>query len=153
MRDILFRGKRTDNGEWVEGSLFQEDGWTMCGFNGEKSGCFIIETGPISIRFYMSGHAMMADNEFIQVSEKTVGQFTGLTDKNGVKIFEGDYVIANAGNIGPDDGYGCVEWDEDEMEWIIVFDGFMTSLGDFYSEQLEKSGNCFDNPELLESTT
>lgn len=69
MREILFRGKRVDNGEWVEGSLIKVD------WRNKPTTYSIMPTRPTACNYI--------------VIPETVGQCTGLTDKNGVRIFEG----------------------------------------------------------------
>lgn len=70
MREILFRGKRKDNGEWAEGCLIRDE---FCNTDIPQIG-------------YLSDYDIGA----VEVTPETVGQFTGLTDKNSKKIFEGD---------------------------------------------------------------
>ena len=138
MREILFRGKSLRN-EWVYG-----------GYVGICNGGKIAELTVIHI-------IEECDNALVKT--ETVGQFTGLTDKNGKKIFEGDIVKAIQ-----------TEYDEDkEREPFIVevigemiFEDSCFGLRDkkcidFYSPMwqednvdLEVIGNIYDNPELLE---
>ena len=69
MREICFRGKRTNNGEWVEGCLIKVD------WRNKPTTCSIMPTRPTACNYI--------------VIPETVGQYTGLTDKNGKRIFEG----------------------------------------------------------------
>jgi uncharacterized phage protein (TIGR01671 family) len=135
MRDITFRARRTDNGEWVEGNLV----WIK-NCNDEPYQCFII-----------SHLAYMEYGEFddtYQVLPETVGQFVGLTDKNGKKVFEGDIIKADNWlhsymkiyTIVFEDGGFCAKY-KDEDGWN--FD---------HLANIEVIGNVFDNAELLEVT-
>ena len=129
MRDILFRGKRIDNGEWV-----YEDLW--CNPYGKKVICI---TSPINAQGTTGGN---------EVDPETVGQFIGLYDKNGQKIFEGDII---KGKVHEINGYrvrrGVVEYHGA---------GFIMNLesNSWYDQKnipfdCEVIGNIYDNPKLL----
>lgn len=135
MREILFRGKRTDTGAWVKGLLARYNP--------------IFETANI---------VGLAEC-LIPVHTSTVGQFTGLYDKNGRKIFEGDIVChynENPFTKSTDIEKGEVFWDKDFCGWRRTTNHvFHSGVVDTYrmSSQCvyEVIGNIHDNPELLEA--
>lgn len=121
MREYLFRGKMIANGKWSEGNLLVT-----------KQGCCITPDATV----------------YVAVDPETVGQYTGLTDKNGKKIFEGD--ICNFSNCSDIDNYGVVVYDADETEFGIDYGSTYLGLGRHYhSRDIEVIGNIYDNPELL----
>lgn len=126
MREILFRAKRLDNGEWVEGDLRRG------GYFNNDSETYIMK----------SDYAL----HNIPVDPETVCQFTGKYDGNGVKIFEHDIVQF-------DDGYYAeILWDEDEALFNIYGGDVSDIYEDFRtieSEDVGVIGNIFDNPELM----
>ncbi len=123
MREILFRGKRLDNGEWVEGFL-------ICPLF-DKSRAYI---GTL---FSIDDH----DTDVAEVDPKTVGQFTGLTDRNGARIFEGDFVSAHGYQ-----GYIAMDTDYWEIHWNHSFERSLY----IWTNTIEVIGNIYDNPEFLE---
>lgn len=111
MREILFRGKRLDDGEWVHGFLTVDDS--------ETPNQFVID--------YLMPHKSCYGQT--EIDPETVGQFTGLTDKNVKKIFEGDIVEYN-------DGF-------DYFEGVIVFENGAYGIGT--KEIIGISSGCCDN--------
>lgn len=129
-REILFRGKRKDNGEWVCGYLYRLS---------ERLNPFIM---------FVNSNA-----ESHEVIPETVSQFTGLTDKNGKKIFEGDIVKGDLGlGYGDNENHiAYIEYQEDGMSFCLV-EILEEDFGKCaeISDDLEVIGNIHDNPELLE---
>ena len=131
MREILFRGKRIDNEKWVYGNLIQRNIWGA--------------VFPI-IRAEDNGYGNFKEWEVIP---ETVGQYTGLDDKNGVKIFEGD-IVRYLNSI--ESGNGVVIFDACAFlfNWIDI-DETDSILRHFQcSEELKIIGNIHDNPEVTE---
>ena len=124
MRDIIFRGKRIDNGEWVEGYFVNL--WLM---------------------HYQKHQPIITDNSAVSynVDPSTVGQYTGLTDKNGKKIFEGDIMAFTAYGF---DYVGTVEFTDGSFSIMCEH------TSPFLDQAVSKHGayiigNIHDNPELL----
>lgn len=131
MREILFRGKRVDNGEWLYGYLVKHNGR-----------CYIYYEEPDEM--CQTGNWLL-NNEVIP---ETVGQFTGLTDKNGTKIFEGDIVIQHVRETRK--GSPClVEFRKGKFQAHYISEiRFFDRYYDINS-YTKNIGNIHDNPELL----
>ncbi len=122
MREIIFKAKRKDNGEWAEG---------------------------LPTVMWGQYHIINPNDEntAYPIDEKTICQYIGLTDKNGRKIWENDIV-----EIPVENGYFLVEWSETEARWQMnnEEDRLIVDFDNYWSYQVEVIGNVFDNPELLE---
>lgn len=133
MREILFRGKRVDDGKWVYGY------------------CYELEKKPMI--------SSCVKREAYEIYPETVGQFTGLTDKNGKKIFEGDIVHAvyQVGYVGCkniDYGIGVVKYCASYYGGAsyginIIGDSGSRVFTASLENGVEVIGNVYDNPELL----
>ena len=145
MREILFRGKSIMHGDWVYGYLNQHRGNIRydCDCEPIADGCYYINDWQAKIDNGMYGQDYKVDPD-------TVGQFTGLTDRNGTKIFEGDIVEYSHPYAG-------------KSIHAVVQDGCRWNLSNFYAsyfdcpgcafsegtEYMTVIGNIHDNPELL----
>lgn len=134
MREIKFRGKRLDNSEWVYGDLLK----------------------PFKSQFYVLDYSKFDYDCFEHIGEvaeqfevvpETVGQFTGLLDKNGKEIYEGDIVRERWNNYTPiyqNAIYMAYNVDKINDPYVS------TQFNVIWRNCCEVIGNIHDNPELLE---
>lgn len=161
MREILFRGNRIDNGEWVEGFYFERKDT-----QGQIIEAIIIEDAYEQVTGGQRYIRSDLNHDCYRVDPDTVGQYTGLQDKNGKRIFEGDLL----------DGFEYPFFSHEEHNYfaeVLWFEncpafglcthkhpmssvsgisaGNCDLMEDFYGSQWEVIGNIHDNPELLEA--
>lgn len=142
MRDILFRGKRVDNGEWVEGYY-------------AKVADYLSEQ-PIDLIFEPDG-MLFPHSEIcgcIDIDSKSIGQFTGLYDKNGNKIFEGDAVKTKFGRLCIVEWFSTRVYCGWDLKPVDTFDNIRhteppTEYDMWEDKNLEVVGNIHDNPEFV----
>ena len=130
MREILFRGKRVDNGEWFFGNL------DLRQFGGSFYACIIHQL------------SMWKTTKF-EVVPETVGQYTGLTDKNGKKIFEGD-ILDYCLSWRKVKLYGRVGFSQKHVGYFLYDKNFEMMPGIEDCATMKVVGNKFDTPELWE---
>lgn len=130
-REILCRGKRIDNGEWAYGNYVN---------------CTGPDCQPNETRHYIVGYP----NAWYEIYTSTLGECTGLRDRNGKRIFEGD-ILRYDGEKSIYD----VRWDY--HRWLVQMHGdyptMPDDLDDFFCQYAEVIGNIHDDQELLEVTT
>ena len=147
MKEILFKAKKIDNGEWIEGGSiiqFLDNGVRsvyMPQFN-TKCICTHDDVTDDILEF--------TNCRFCKVNPETVCRYTGLTDKNGKKICENNICIVYSDNLDEKDRYFIVKWDDDGARFILKGDIFTADFDYLYWFKCEVIGNIFDNPELLE---
>ena len=125
----LYRAKRTDNGEWIEGDLVHS----------------VYKINDICVGKYGNEVGMH------QVDESTICQCTGLKDKNGKLIWENDIMVAHLDDSFPEDAtYTRVVWNNNGFCTKEQGSEDISPLDKFDQEHFEVCGNIFDNPELLE---
>lgn len=128
MREILFRGKCIENGEWVYGAY----------------GSHTPLEAMIINKPYPASDGGLSAIGFWEVRPNTVGQYTGLTDRNGAMIFEGDIC-----EIDREDGRFEIIWDNREARFALVSDELYFDFDHFYLNEIMVIGNIYDTPELL----
>ncbi len=141
-REILFKAKRKDNGEWVEGYYVKT-----------RLGTDIKPSDVIFVPFKINRNEEWG---WIKIDPETLCQYTGLTDKNGNEIWENDIIsIAAYSYDEPEDDYfGVVTYCEKDACWSLnnneKYGEIICECFGSYTTEITNHGNIFDNPELLE---
>ena len=144
MITIKFKGKSVDSSKWIEGYYYQECDNTYIIKDRQKD-------------------SMLNRNEVVLIDPDTVCQFTGLLDKNGKEIYEGDvlrsdeYPYSCIGDKERDNYFGLIEWNENEAAFYIVtiknpkssVKGISDGISDYISQSalqdFEVIGNIYDD--------
>ena len=142
MREILFKAKRKDNGEWVEGYYCK----TTLGN----------EVRPSDVIFVPFKVSRNEEWGWMKVDSDTICQYTGLTDKNGKKIWENDIISISAYSYDEpeDDYFGIVTYCEKDACWSLNnkerYGEIICECFGSYTTEIINHGNIFDNADLLE---
>lgn len=158
MREIEFRGKKEilteENKRYTDGWIYSDTLYK------DDDGVYLIPYGVSAEAYHLGTYDFRANSDRFEImvakiKPETLGQYTGLTDKNGTKIFEGDIVRINgwwyvSGPAGYEKNMTVVKYDN-EVCGFTPMCNYDTDCGVFHSaEECEVIGNVFDNPELLE---
>lgn len=146
MREILFRAKCITEtclkGKWLEGYILHD------GVTGKH---YIHMDNCLNESDNVGEEGLL---RFVahEVDPETVCQYTGLTDKNGRKIFEGDICEIHSSSmyIDEEDGYFSVEWNEEEAGFDLCGESLAFDFDCIWGHECEVVGNIFDNPDLLQ---
>ena len=128
MREIIFRGKSKNSGRWVYGDLVSNK-------YHNRQGTHIYEKND--------SVSCPSRYQFVRVNTSTVGQYTGLKDKDGTKIFEGDIL-----SISPVSPKYEVKWDNEQQRFCFWNDCWCSGFNAFITNY-KIIGNVYDNPKLL----
>ena len=134
-REIKFRGKRLDNNEWVFGCYYY------------LSGCiYIIEqsTGYFDINY---GEEIFSTSYCHEVDENTIGQYTGLKDKNEKEIYEGDIVKIDGFDDELNEHF-LVKFENESARYILSGNCLVYDFDYIFGSECEIIGNKYENPEL-----
>ena len=132
----LYRAKRTDNLEWVEGHYITNEKDPNHAYIGYLFG--VVD-------------GMVHDTDIVEVIPSTICQCTGLRDKNGKLIWENDILVGYLDNMYPENAtYAQVIWDKNGFYTKEQDSDDISLMDEFDEKHFEVCGNIFDNPELME---
>lgn len=136
MREILFKAKRVNNGEWVEGWLFKTQEHSYIAYDIQFDDDLFLSP----------------QNIFIEIDTDTICQYTGLTDKNGNKIWEND-VVRYYDDLAEMEKEDLIKWNETHASFTRLHESKMglqyLYIDECIANRCEVIGNIFDNAELL----
>lgn len=134
----LYKAKRLDNGEWVQGVPFEIEG---------KQVILIKDNENLLRAHYLEENMWTAEIYAIEVDESTICQCTAMPDKNKKLVFEHDIVWDS-----DERAFYEIIWNQEDMCWNVEdADGHKSEFEGCYGGTIEVNGNIFDNKELLES--